>query len=235
MRTKTLLLSALLGALSSVSVLAQTNVYSLNAVGYINATLSPGFNIITCPLITSPDNTVGTLLNNGTGVYDGDVVYFFNAATGTYSSDNASSRATFTNGWTKGGTNVLAPGVGCWFLNSASSNVTVTFVGTVPSGTITNTLLAGFNLVGSVIPTSGDIVTNPLTVLTNYNIGDDVYTFNPATQGFTEYVSSARGNSGYKNNWNANGDPTIANVYQGFFYLNTGATVNWVESYSVSQ
>ena len=40
MRTKTMLLSALLGGLGSVSLMAQsTNVYSLNAVGYINITV----------------------------------------------------------------------------------------------------------------------------------------------------------------------------------------------------
>jgi hypothetical protein len=235
MRTKTLLLSALLGALGSVSVHAQ-NVYSLNAVGYINVTLSPGFNIITCPLINTPDNTIGTLVNNSTHAYNGDVVYFFNATTGSYSSDTASQRASFANGWNQGGTNVLAPGVACWFLNSASSNVVVTFVGTVPSGPVTNALLTGFNLVGSAVPASGDIVTNSLTGLTNYNVGDDVYTFNPATQTFFEYISGARGNSGYHNNWTAgSGDPTTAYVYQGMFYLNNGATVNWVENYSVGQ
>ena len=50
MRTKTMLLSALLGTLGSVSLMAQsTNVYSLNAVGYINVTVQPGFNIVSCP------------------------------------------------------------------------------------------------------------------------------------------------------------------------------------------
>jgi hypothetical protein len=235
MRTKTLILSALLGALGSVAVHAQTNVYSLNAVGYINVTLSPGFNIITDPLIASPNNNITTLFPNTNGAYDGDIVYFYNATLGAYTTDNASSRATNGTGWVKGGTNVLAPGVATWFVNSLASNVTVTFVGTVPSGPITNALLAGFNLVGSVVPTSGDIVSNTISALTNYNVGDDVYVFNPVTQVFNEFVSGTREHSGYNGNWNTNGDPTIANVYEGFFYLNTGATVNWVEDYSVSE
>src|SRR5208283_2943915 len=158
-----------------------------------------------------------------------------NAATGSYSSDTASARTSNTNGWANNGTNVLAPGVACWFANNASSNVTITFVGTVPSGTTTNTLLTGFNLVGSVVPTSGDIVTNTLSGLTNYNVGDAVYVFDPVAQAFTEYKSSTRGTSGYHNNWSASGDPVTANDYQGFFYLNSGAAVNWGESYSVSQ
>jgi len=235
MRTKTLLLSALLGAIGSVAVQAQTNVYSLNAVGYINVTLYPGFNMITCPLIASPDNTINTLINNGTHLYNGDSVYFFSPTTGTYSQDTASARTSNTNGWANNGTNVLSPGVGCWFNNVANTNVTITFVGTVPSGTITNTILAGFNLIGSVLPTSGDVVSNSLTQLTNYNIGDDVYTFNPTSQSFVEYASSGRGTSGHNNNWNALGDPSTTNVYEGFFYLNSGATINWVENYSVGQ
>ncbi len=67
-----MLLSALLGTLGSVSLMAQsTNVYSLNAVGYINVTIDPGYNIISCPLIASPDNTINTLLTNGTGQFKG--------------------------------------------------------------------------------------------------------------------------------------------------------------------
>jgi len=236
MRTKTILLSALLGALGSVSVHAQgTNVYSLNAVGYINAVLSPGFNIITCPLIASPDNTINTLANNSTHIYNGDSVYFYDTATGSYSQDSASGRATNANGWANNGTNVLAPGIACWFLNGGSSNITITFVGTVPSGPITNSLVTGFNLVGSVVPTSGDIVSNTLSGLTNYNIGDTVYVFNPLTQAFADYSSSKRGTAGYNSNWTTNGDPTTANVYEGMFYLNSGATVNWVEDFSVSE
>jgi len=235
MRTKTLILSALLGALGSVSVHAQgTNVYSLNTVGYINVTLYPGFNMITCPLVDG-DNTINTLINNGAHLYNGDSVFFFNNTTGTYSSDLASARTSNTNGWANNGTNVLSPGVACWFQNVASSNVTITFVGTVPSGPQPNPLYKGFNLVGSVVPTSGDLVTGTLTGLTNYNVGDDVYTFDPTSQAFVEYASSARGTTGYNHNWNSLGDPTTTNVYEGFFYLNSGATINWVENYSVSE
>src|SRR5580658_820569 len=140
MRTKTLLLSALLGALGSVSVIAQTNVYSLNAVGYINVTCPPGFNIISCPLITSPDNTIGTILNNASGALTHSQVYFYYPATGYGVNDTAKNVGTTfqdttnVNGWANGGTNVASPGVAFWFLNNATTNIVLTFVGTVPSG-----------------------------------------------------------------------------------------------------
>jgi hypothetical protein len=243
MRTKTLLLSALLGALGSVSVHAQS-VYSLNAVGYINVTLEPGFNMITCPLIASPDNTVGTVLNNASGALIGDDVYFYNSTTGLYSEDSGrpigagKGSTTNANGWIEGGTNVASPGVGFWFQNNQTTNIVVTFVGTVPTGPITNVLGTGFNMVGSVVPVSGDIVSNTISAFTNYNIGDDIYTYDPVA-GYTTYAivhsGGKGGGTGYNDNWNP-GDATTAFDYSGFWYENNvGTTVNWVENYSVSQ
>jgi len=247
MRTKTLLLSALLGALGSVSVHAQ-NVYSLNAVGYINVTCPPGFNIVTCPLITSPDNTIGTILNNADGHLTHSQVYFYTPSGGYGVNDTAKNvgtgpfNTTNADGWALGGTNVASPGVGFWFNNNGSTNLTLTFVGTVPSGPITNTLVAGFNLVGSVVPMSGDIVSNTLSALTNYNIGDALYTYDPTqppVSAYTKFTSAHPpfGNSGYNNNWTAHsGDPVIPAVGQGFWYENNvGTTVEWVENFSVAQ
>jgi len=214
-----MLLSALLGTLGSVSVMAQTNVYSINAVGYINVTLYPGFNIISCPLIASPDNSENTLLNTSAGTYAGDSLYYFNATSGTYTI--VSARAT---AWNDGGTNQLNPGVGVWFNNVATTNITVTFVGTVPTGPYTNNILPGFNLVGSVVPMSGDLITNSLSLLTNTGAGDAAYVFNGATQGFS--ISSKR------TAWNS--DPTMAFVGEGFFYNNVqGTTEAWIEDYIV--
>jgi len=55
MRTKTLLLTAALGAAGVTSALGQ--VYSVNAVGYINTALSTGFNLVSNQLNTG-GNTV---------------------------------------------------------------------------------------------------------------------------------------------------------------------------------
>lgn len=241
-----MLLSALLGAIGSVSVMAQTNVYSLNAVGYINVTLLPGFNQVTVPLICSPDNTVGTVLNNSNGALTGSQVYFYTPSGGYDVPDTAKSTSgkfgtTNANGWAFNGTNVAAPGVGFWFDNVGTSNLVVTFVGTVPTGPVTNALVSGFNLVGSVVPMSGDLASNSISSLTNYNIGDQVYTFDPTQPPASAYTiySSATGKfagHGYLGQWTANGDPIIPAVGQGFWYNNNSVTtVNWVENYSVSQ
>jgi len=272
MRTKTMLLSALLGTIGSVSVMAQTNVYSLNAVGYVNVTCAPGFTMISCPLITTPDNTVGSILNNSNGSLSGCEVFFYYPSVGTLVGDTAQpigngSRGTTTNadGWALGGTNVAQPGVGFWFQNITSTNIVVTFVGQVPTSAnynMTNTLVSGFNLVSTILPIAGDIITNAFTTtnsgvvitnsglgnLTNYNIGDQVFVYNnvlgSTSNGFTTYASSSNSRlngHGYSEapggpgDWNSFGDPYTQFVGAGFWYQNTGATVNWVENYSVSQ
>jgi hypothetical protein len=265
MRTKTVLLSALVGALGSVAAMAQTNVYSLNAVGYINVTCYPGFNLIACPLICSPDNTVNTLMNNSNGSLTGTTLSFYNPVT-LFSSDQAAPTSgkgstTNANGWAGGGTNTLNPGQACWFENNSSpaSNIVLQFVGQVPTVlnyNLTNTLVAGFNLVSSIEPAAGDLCTNiyPTTNaggqlftnvlggLTNYNVGDVVYTYDgslPASNAYTTFQSGSgkgQGGFGYNLNWAANGDPVVARVGLGFWYQNNGpSTVNWVESYSVNQ
>jgi hypothetical protein len=227
MRTKTMLLSALLGTLGSVSLMAQsTNVYSLNAVGYINVTVEPGFNIISCPLIASPDNTINTLLTNSTGQFKKFQFWNWVPASGSYTEDVGTG-----SGWLQGGAETLNPGQAAWLYNPSNTAVTVTFVGSVPSGTLTNTLLPNtFNLVSSILPTSGDIVTNSLMTFTNGTKKDQVWAWNATSQTYTESVS------GGGSAWPVGGDPIQATVGGGFWYLNNTNTANsWVENFSVGQ
>jgi hypothetical protein len=229
---KTLLLSALLAALGGVSVTARQ-------ITNINVTCNPGYTMISVPLIASPDNTVGTLLNNAGGSYMGDWIYTYDTAIGQLIFDEAlpiggRPGTTNTNGWMFAGTNILAPGRGAWFFNADASPVTLTFVGAVPTGSLTNTLVTGFNLVGSMLPASGDLCTNAPMTLTNFNPGDIVYVWANATGAFTIFESAPWWCNctgfGYGGNWNLSGDPIIPNVGEGFWYDNSGAAINWVEN-----
>jgi hypothetical protein len=227
MRTKTLLLSALLGSLGSVSLMAQsTNVYSLNAVGYINVTVEPGFNIVSCPLMATPDNTINTLLTNGTGQFKKFQFYAWDTTTASYTEAIGSGA-----GWgATGGTNTLYPGQAAWLFNPSNSPVTVTFVGTVPSGSLTNPLAPNsFNLVSSILPTSGDIVTNSLMNFTTAVKKDQVWMWDATSQTYTEAIAGASG-------FPVSGQPYQTNVGGGFWYLNnTNVVNNWVENFSVGQ
>jgi hypothetical protein len=224
MRTKTVLLSALLGTLGSVSLMAQsTNVYSLNAVGYINITLEPGFNIVSCPLLATPDNTLNTLLPDTNGAYHGWQFWSWNPGTAAYTEDVG-----LLTHWGSGGAETLNPGQAAWLDNPSNTPVTITFVGTVPSGTNAVTLPSkSFQLVSSILPTSGDIVTNSLMDFTNGVFGDQVWTWDPIALAYTEYVKLLT-------HWPS--DPIQTNVGGGFWYYNAQATNNfWTESFSVNQ
>jgi hypothetical protein len=72
MRTKTLLLAAAFSAVGAATAMAQ--VYSVNAVGYVNTALKKGFNLIANPLDAGADNTVAKLLP-GSGWYGSSTPY----------------------------------------------------------------------------------------------------------------------------------------------------------------
>jgi len=227
MRTKTMLLSALLGTLGSVSLMAQsTNVYSLNAVGYINVTVQPGYNIISCPLIASPDNTLNTLLPQAANTYKKWQFWTFTPS-GGYKEEIGQA-----NAWTAGGTNTLNPGHAAWVFNPGSAASNLTFVGTVPSSNTTVLTHASFNLVASALPVSG-VLSNTANLM-NYQGAakkDQFWEFTAGTGGgFKESIFQAGAWTG------AAGDPTQATVGGGFFYFNGQATdTTWTQTFSVGQ
>ncbi|HMJ91813.1 MAG TPA: hypothetical protein VK530_18460, partial [Candidatus Acidoferrum sp.] len=142
MRTKTLLLAA--AALVAGISASQAQVYSVNAVGYINVVVKPGFNIIANQLITT-NSTVANLFANvpanskllnwaGTGFID-------NLLDPDFGWDNPDQ--------------VVAPGQAVFFQNQGTTNVTITFVGDVPQGNLTNTFPTSYSLRSSIVPQAG--------------------------------------------------------------------------------
>lgn len=166
MRTKTLLLTAALGAAGVASAIAQ--VYSVNAVGYVNLTAKAGFNLWNNPLDAGADNTVVKLL---TGLPEGSIVF-------TY--DGANFRLnTFEFGEWSFPNDTLVPGQGFFLqLPAGAADTTITFVGEVMQGTLSTPLIAGFNLVGSKVPQAGMIQTDLGFVPGE---GDVVFKFDTAT------------------------------------------------------
>jgi hypothetical protein len=235
MRTKTLALSAMLGALGTASVVAQTNVYSINAVGYINITLAPGFNMVACQLTTT-NNSIRYLFPNASGVFNNCVVSKWNNATSSYSTDVGSNSSSYSSGWVGGGTIAVNPGEAIWFKNVATSNLTTTFVGTVPQGTNIVGIATGFNMIASPVPFSGDVVTN--MGLTNYNNGDKVFVWNNPAVGFphgtytTAVTDFSSGTQGYMSQWDTP-DPS-ANVGQGFWYNAVAPGLSWTQIFSIN-
>jgi len=231
MRTKTLVLTAL-SSFSAIGLMAQsTNVYSLNAVGYINVSCPPGFSIIACQLIASPDNTIGTLLPiSADGHEDGCQFFKFNGS--GYASYGADS--TSVPPWSPNGSATLNPGEAGFFENNQITNIIFTFVGTVPQGTNTVTLNRGFNLVSSPIPQSGGITTvlGLSSIASGNNDGDQLFLYNNtgSSAGYASYGVDSTATPP----WSPS-EPSIG-VGQGFFYEvgSANPVVTWTRVFSVN-
>lgn len=172
MRTKTLLLTAALSAAGIATSMAQ--VYSVNAVGYVNTTLVPGFNLISNPLRNTEagGNQVQNLFAS---LPDGTTVYLFinggfqtvGKDFGTWEPANLASEE-------------LTPGEGAFVRVPQGGNQTVTFVGEVPQGTLRTELPVGFSIVSSQVPQEGTVATLQFPP----NDGDTLYFFNETSQGY---------------------------------------------------
>jgi hypothetical protein len=148
MRTKTLLLTAVLGIAGAVTCSAQ--VYSVNAVGYVNVAIPQGFSMIANPL-KAATNTIAALLPDAP---PNSTIYKFNSSTGQFVSRTFDE---FDSVWLPDGNMTLLPGEGA-FINS-SARFTNTFVGEVLTGSLTNDMPAGFSIVSSQVPQEGRVDT----------------------------------------------------------------------------
>jgi hypothetical protein len=218
MRTKTLLLTAALSAAGIVSSMAQAGaVYSVNAVGYVNTVLHPGFTMVSNPLKVT-DAKISTLF--GTTVPNNTKVYRFNGTTYDI--------ATFSSalGWTGPAASMtIVPGDGVFVSLPGTADVTITFVGEVPQGTDSNTVIpVGFSIKGSAVPQTGTA-----TQLSYPATGNDrIYKWSNTTSQYSTYTYSAA------LGWTPS-DPTI-NVGEAFFARNVGATQkDWTRNFSVNQ
>jgi len=213
MRTKTLLLTAALAAAGALSSMAQSNVYSLNVVGYVNLSLTNGFQMIANQLDfdgTGTNNTLATVF--GTNLPSLSKVYAYNAGTATFSAATYSAASATWIGNTAAADSSLQPGGGV-FLSipaSATAPVTVTTVGTVLQGTLSTPYIAGLNIISSKVPIAGGAgalgLTNSASTL------DAVYQFVPAIQTYGPkhtYVATT-------GTW-IGGEPQIA-VGESFWY-----------------
>jgi hypothetical protein len=228
MRTKTLLCAAALAA-GVVTTMAQSNVYSLNVVGYVNVPTLGGGNFT---LVANPLNNANNNISNLFSVaQDGDQVYRWNPLVQDLDGSIPTYSA-FTHSWSP--TFVLKPGEGVFYLN-AGNNFTNTFVGEVIQGSYTNPIPFGtkavlgggnFNAYGSSIPLGGSF-TNGIVGIAPQD-GDQVYTWNPAVQDFSGTIPTY---SAFTHSWAP--DVTI-NPGVGFFYLGAGNDQTaWVRSFTV--
>jgi hypothetical protein len=170
MRTKALLLTAALSAAGVATSMAQA-VYSVNAVGYVNTVLHPGFNLISNPL-TATDNTIATLFKStpiNTAVYKYNGTQF---NISTYDPDDLV--------FEPNGDATVVPGEGVFVKIPGTADVTVTFVGEVPQGDVSNPAVKGLSIKSSKVPQAGTAAELGLVGVAN----DVLYQYNTTTHSY---------------------------------------------------
>ena len=162
MRTKSLLAAAAILAAGVATSMAQSNVYSLNVVGYYNVGLTNGFNLVANQLDKDGTGTNNTLVSVlGTNLPSLTRVYAFDPVAGAY------SFATLIGGnWS--GANLAAvnaklqPGQGVFVQipGSATLPQTLTVVGEVRQGALSTPVGAYYQILASQVPQAGLIQTD---------------------------------------------------------------------------
>jgi len=216
MRTKTLLLTAAVFAAGLGASMAQ--VYSVNAVGYVNVSLPVGFSLLANPLQQTND-LISTVIP---AAPDGTQVLTWNPAT-----QHFNAAAVFDGdalAWTP---NISLP-VGKAMFVFLLEPATLTFVGDVRQGSLTNGVAANFNALGHMVPQSISLRSAAFPMAD----GDQYLTWNPVTQHYNPAIVYD-GDADVWTGPGGNTEPTPG-VAQGFFYFTLGGARNWVRSFSVN-
>jgi hypothetical protein len=217
MRIKTLLLTAALSAAGVATSMAQ--VFSVNAVGYVTKTIpANGFALISNPLIAA-DNSIGALFtpapaglqvfkfDSGTG---GFVIATFDDLDGAFLPAAAAAQT-------------VVPGEGVFVRNPTASAITVTFVGEVPQGALSNPLPSGLSIRSSQVPQAGTAAELGLVGVA----GDQIFQWNAANQGYDTSTFDDLDNA-----WL----PPLGNLEVGeAFFLSKLAAGSWDRTFDVNQ
>ena len=145
MRTKALLGLAVLAA-GAITASAQT-VYSVNVVGYYNIPIVANQLKMIANQLNTANNTIGSLLPAGPA---GAQLYKYSGGYTTYTFDDLDMV------WTPDGNATLNPGEGAFFRSPTAT--TITFVGEVLQGKMTNNVPAGVQVLrSSMVPQAGGV------------------------------------------------------------------------------
>jgi hypothetical protein len=169
MRTKTLLLSAAVGAAGLLAADAQ--VYSVNSVGYVNKTLAnAGFHMISNPL-RAADNNLNTVIPNAP---EGSVLYLFRNGAYSDTAEYFEGVGWFPDDLT------IGDGEGAFI--RVPEPTTLTFVGEVRQGNLSTQIPQGFSIRASQVPQEAALSVLGLPG----GDGDVVYTFDSVAQQYGE-------------------------------------------------
>jgi hypothetical protein len=183
---------------------SMAQVFSVNAVGYVNVNAPQGFSMIANPL-NNGGNKLSELLPS---VPLGTSVFKFNSTTSQFES------STFIAAWIPDLT--LNPGEGA-FIN-LDAPTTLTFVGEVPQGELSNPIPAGFSIRASIVPQKGALD----TVLGFPGaLGDTVYFFRGGAYASSTFIGT----------FVPAAEPNVGES----FFVNKAEPATWTRTFSVNQ
>jgi hypothetical protein len=189
------------------------NVYSLNVVGYYNVPVPANQYVMVANQLTTTNNTLGGILPT---VPPGSIFQKFGAGWSAYVFDDADLV------WTPNASATLAPGEGGFFKSPVAT--TLTFVGEVKQGSLTNDLPIGlYTVVGSQVPQAGTATALGIPgeagdILQKWNNGWSAFVFDDADLVWTPSVPSF-------------------GVGEAFFYKKspTATQSKWIRNFTVPQ
>jgi len=149
-------------------------VFSVNAVGYVNKTIPKGGMAMVANPLKAATNTVNALFQP---VPVGFQVFVYKPGAGFDVGTFDDLEGAFLPASV--GNFVLNPGAGVFVKNPSTSDVTITFVGEVMQGTLTTPLVKGLQIVASQVPQAGTLkeLGFPTTTAQGSSPGDQIYQF----------------------------------------------------------
>jgi hypothetical protein len=206
--------------LAAFSREAPAQIFSVNAVGYVNTTVEPGFNLVGNPLLAE-DNSLGALFKNFQGgVPDGLLVYKFvdgnfiamswSDIMGSFAPDDAAAE-------------ILLPGDGVFVFLPGGSSRTLTFVGEVEQGTVCTDIPQGFSIKSSMIPQVIYLDSPGVDFPATNN--DIVYLLNPITHSYEIFQYTL-------DQWFPSAP--LIEVGQAFFLYHPSPPTTWCRTFSIN-
>jgi hypothetical protein len=201
---------------------AQSNVYSLNIVGYVNVAITPGLNLISNPLKPSNGNYNITNTISLPDTADGASIFKWGGT--AWSSQIPSWIGGF--GWDPSFDIALGES---FFLQSptAAGNYNVTFVGEVQTGDVAYSLPSGLSVVAPKTPVAQRFPGADIG-----HDGDSIFTWTGSAWNSTvwSFLDGFGWDGGSSPDNNIAG-PTVA-VGGGVVYQNLGAPLTWTRTFN---
>jgi hypothetical protein len=184
MKTLTLLFSILVAQVLGRASFGQ-NEPPVNAVGYLNVTVKPGYSMISNPLVAT-DNSVGALFRNFQGgAPDGTTIYKLVNGNFVVASWVESENRFIPE---EAANMTLVPGEGVFIFLAGAVDRVLTFVGAIPNGELCVHIPTGF----SIVSAPGPFTMNPAQTLFVFPPTPPrsltMYRYSPTLRNYTAYT-----------------------------------------------